>query len=91
MARYAYSITNDTVNGVLNSTELHKEIVASALPNFIGIIDDDVTDDIFEIEFSTDLDTGQQATLTGVVNTHTAVSTDSPRTCENCANFVAIT
>jgi len=76
--RYVFSITNDTLNGAVNTTGLTNEITASDITIALDYMNTDADD--CEIWFKTELSTPEQTTLGEIMSAHTAVvvNTDPP-------------
>ena len=73
MAQYVYSISTDTLNGVVAASALDKQIRAdTSVP--IELVGVTVLGDILTIEFQASLDAGQQTALTAVVAAHDGVA-----------------
>lgn len=69
MVEYIYSITDDTLNGVLLSFALHKEILLSELGGlFVGL---QISGDVLKTLFLSSLTAGQITTLTNLIGAHT--------------------
>jgi hypothetical protein len=67
-----YSIANDTANGAVDPSALHAELVAAGpySATFHGV-HTDPDNDLFKLEFADTLPAGEQATVDGVVASHT--------------------
>lgn len=73
MTKYTFSISNDTLNGLADSTSLKTEIQASAIVtafNHIG-----TAADVLEIWFNADLSNSDQTLLTSIVAAHKGIPT----------------
>ena len=69
MANYTYSVANDTLNSAVLPGLLQDEVAAS----LATVLSVSVTLDVITIEFPSSLSGGDEATLTAIVNAHTAV------------------
>jgi len=74
MAKYTYSVLNDTLNSEVSLTSLSTEIQAQLL-DFDYIIR---SGDVLDIYFSMSLSVGDEGILTTIVNNHDGVSPTAP-------------
>ena len=68
---YAYSISQNTATGVVNSNSLTREITGSTITRALDYISTEA--DILNVWFKAALDTNEVATLTGIVGAHTGL------------------
>ena len=67
--KYTFSITNHTLNGILDSEALISEIHDCNIPEALDYINTD--GDILDIHFKMELPVEEQTTLSGIVAAHT--------------------
>lgn len=90
MAIESYTISTDTLNGVVDASSLHQEILAEgAITTTLNWVTADVGQDLLEIDFVSALSGPEQVALTAVVAAHTGVATFDPE--EDSASAAGIT
>lgn len=97
MAKYTYSIANDTLNGKVELGQLQNEIGASAIITAIDYCQ--AEGDVLDIWFKAALSAGDETILNGVVSAHDGivihepalVHLDSPSTTEDGVPIVLAT
>lgn len=78
MSTYNYTISIDTLNGVVNNFRLIEEIEASTIT--IALSDIQINGDALSINFKAALSTSEQTTLTSIVNGHSGEALLDPPT-----------
>jgi len=74
-----YSMTSDTLNGVLDSTSLHNQISSDAtIGNSFDGINRVQGSDSFSCQFTSDLSAGDITILDGIVSAHDGVAVEDP-------------
>jgi len=86
----SYTISTDTLNGVVDASSLHQEILAEGtITTTLNWVTVDVGQDLLEIDFVSALSGPELTALTAVVAAHTGVATFDPE--EDSASPAGIT